>query len=286
MKLRFLGLLSLALCVCLASAVEAQRGGGGRGGQGGGRGGPGGQGGGRGGPGGFGGGFGRGGGFQIGGAMELMGLLRMEEVRDEVEMSSEVYDAVQEAMPDMRSLFRAEEDERAAKLKEANTKAQEMLDEVLSPDHQKRLMGLLVQQNGARASINDLIAKEIGLDESGIEKVKKAMEKAGEEIREKFTAMRESGGQGGFDFTKMREMMEESRKDSDKAIEKSLTSDQKKKLEALKGEKFEFPERQFGRGGPGGAGGGRGGPGGGRGGPGGGGRGGAGGGRGGRGNDN
>ena len=81
MKTRFVAFLGLALVVSLAPVVSAQRGGGG-GGQGG-RGG--------GGRGGFGGGGfgGRGGGFQMPAALELMGLLRMPEVREEIELDEE-----------------------------------------------------------------------------------------------------------------------------------------------------------------------------------------------------
>lgn len=252
MKLRILGVLGLALAVCLSSALVAQEEGRGRG-----RGGPGG------GAGGPGGGFrgGPGGGFQLGGALDLMGLLRDEKVRAEVDMSEETYSAVQENLPSMRDLFQASESERAAKLKEANTQAQETLDEVLSPEHQKRLMGLLVQQRGNQAATNDLIAKEIGLDEAGVKKVQEAAAKAGESMRDK---MREAFQNAGGDREKIREMMEGMRAETDKAIAAALTPAQLKSLEALKGAKFEFSEnRGFGGGrGPGGDAGGGGRPGG------------------------
>jgi hypothetical protein len=264
MKLRVLGFLSLALAVCLSSALVAQdqpgrqRGQRGQGGPGGG---------GPGGPRGF--GFG-------GGATELMMLLRMEEVRKEVDMTDETYEAVQTAarenMSGLADLRDASEAERTAKMKELNDKTQELLDEVLSPDHQKRLMGLLVQQRGMSASTNDLIAKEIGLDEAGVKKVEEAAAKSREGMREKmmevFQAARgggAGGAGGGFDREKMQAMMEENQKETDKAIAAVLTEPQKKALENLKGAKFEFPEGGM-FGGRGGFGGGRGagGPGGGR----------------------
>ena len=105
MKMRSVGLLSLALAVCLSSVMVAQEQGGGRG-----RGGPGG-----GGRGGFGGGMG----MSMGSALEVLGLLRMEEVQKEIGLSPEAYKTLQEALPDMRALFQADESERAAKLKEA-----------------------------------------------------------------------------------------------------------------------------------------------------------------------
>ncbi len=261
MKLRAIGLLSLTLAMCLSAALVAQEEGrtrtrGGPGGGGPGGGGPGGPGGGR---GGFPGGGMMGGGLSLGGALDLIGLLRMEEVQKEVEMSPEAAKAAMDAMPDMRTLFSASESEK----KEASAKAQEVLDEVLSPEHQKRLMGLFVQQSGVRAVANELIAKEINLDEAGVAKVKEVTTKASTAMRDKMQEMRDSGTP---DFAKLREAMDGVQKDTEKSIEGILTADQKAALEALKGEKFTFPERTFGgRGGPGGGapGGGRGGPGGG-----------------------
>ena len=238
MKIWSVGLFGLALAVCMSSALVAQEDGRGRGG----RGGPGeGRGEGR----GFGGGMGMG---MSGGALELIGLLRMEEVRKEVGMTPETFQSVQSAMPDMRSLFQASEGDRASKLKEANAKAQEVIDEALSPAQQKRLLGLLVQQQGARAVTNELVAKEIGLDAAKVQELQEVMMKSGEGMREK---MREAFT-GGGDREKIREAMEEMRKEVDKSIEDKLSDKQKEDLEKLKGDAFTFPERpSFGRGGPG-----------------------------------
>jgi hypothetical protein len=244
MTSRFLCLASLAMVVCLATSSTAQQG---RGQGAGGRGGPGGF-------GGFGGGFGGG----MGGALELLGLLRMEEVRNEIKMEDSTWEAVQEAqqdaMGDLRGIRDMSEDERAAKIKEIGTKAQDLVDEVLEPAQQKRLLGLLVQQRGVRSVTNSMVAKEISLSEDGVKKATEAMMQSMEGMREK---MRPAEGERP-DFTKMREAMEEANKEADKAIEATLSDDQKKALDALKGEKFEFPEQPAfggGRGGPGGAGG-------------------------------
>lgn len=259
MKMRSVGLLSLTLAVCLSSVMVAQEEGRGRGRGGPGRGGPEGGGPGGGGPG----GGGRGGmGMSLGSALEVLALLRMEEVQKEVSLSPDAYKAVQSAMPDMRSLFQADESERAAKLKEANTKAQELIDEALSAKQQKRLLGLLVQQQGMRALSNEMVAKQLGLDAAKTEEIKAVMTKTGEEMRDK---MREAFSGGDRDREKMREMMESVRKELDQAVVAKLSDDQKKALEELKGDAFTFPERR-GFGGPGGGGPGPGGPGGGQGG--------------------
>lgn len=253
--------LSLIMALCLISAnLHAQDEPGGRPGRGGGRGGPGG-----GGPGGggFGGGFGRGMGAGPSGAAALIGLLRMEEVRKEVNVSDEAYEAIQKAQQEMfagMSGFRdASEEERAKIMKDMNSKAKDLLEEVVAPEGQKRLMGLLLQQQGNSAVTNELIAAEVGLDEAKVKSITEAVSKASEENRSKMREMFQGGG-GPPDREKMTEMFAELRKKSDETIEKELSSDQKKKVEALKGEKFTFPEGGGfgafgGRGGPGGPGG-------------------------------
>lgn len=242
MKIWSVGVLSLTLAVCVSSALVAQEDGRGRG-----RGGPG-QGGGRGFGGGFGGGMGMG---MSGGALELLGLLRMEEVQKDIGMKPENYQTIQAALPDMRAIFQADEGERAAKLKEANAKAKDVLDEALSPKQQERLLGLLVQNQGMRAVTNELVAEKIGLDSAKTQEIQDALTKSREEMGAK---MREAfaGGGDGDRQEKMREMMEQMRKDVDQAVAAKLSDKQKADLEALKGEAFTFPERPaFGGRGPG-----------------------------------
>ncbi len=261
MKIRLFGFLGLALVVCLASAIQAQdeqRGRGQRGGRQ--RGG---------GFGGFGGGFGgfRGGGPQGGGAMQLMGLLNMEEVRKEVGLDDEIWTAIPDEAkrPDFRGMRDASEEERQEMLSSANQAAQDTLDEVLEPEGQRRLMGLLAQQVGYQSVMNELIAKEIGLDEAGMAKAREAAEEAGQSLRDQMREIFQGMRDGGGDREGMREKMAELMKKPGEAIAATLTDGQKQKFEELQGEKFEFPQRgpgMFGRGGFGGRGpGGAGGPG-------------------------
>ncbi len=206
------------------------------------------------------------GGMQMGGgAMELLGLLRIEEVRKDkqIDMDESTWETISTAqrdiMGDMRNFRDMSEDERAAKMKEMGDKAKDLVDEALSPGQQERLMGLIVQRNGVRSVMNDMIADKIGMTADDTKKVQAAMTKATEGMRAKFEEFRNSAGEGERpDFTKMREMMTEAQKDVEKAIEGELSKSHKEQLEALKGAKFDFPEEQrggFGGGRPGGAGG-------------------------------
>ena len=193
MKIRFFGLFALVMAVCLASIVEAQdeqqgrrqrtrqRGGGGFGG-----------------PGGFG-GF-RFGAAPGGGAMQLMGLLNMEEVRKEVGLSEEIWEAIPDEAkrPDWGQMRDASPEERTEKLAEYNQTVTDTLDEVLELPKQRRLLGLLAQQGGFATVANELVAKEIGLDEEGIKKVREAVQEAQEstqsEMREMFSGFGRRGG--------------------------------------------------------------------------------------------
>ncbi|RMF36739.1 MAG: hypothetical protein D6753_18975, partial [Planctomycetota bacterium] len=166
-------------------------------------------------------------------------------------MDDDTYEAIQGQVRPDRSLFQASEEERNAKLKELNQKAQDILDEVLDPTQLKRLKGLYVQRSGLRAVTNELIAQEIGLSEEGRKKVAESLQAAAQEAFGKMREMFQNRGEGGFDREAMEKAREEMQAALDKAIKEHLTSDQLAKLEALKGPKFEFPEPQFGRGGPG-----------------------------------
>ena len=246
MNMRFVGLCSLALAAVVSPMIAHAQGG--RGG--------------RGGPGGFGGGMF---GMQAGsGANELLQLLRREEVRsdEEVAMPEEVWTAVQEKQGEifgaLRGMRDMSEDERNEAMKKMDDQAKELLDEVVLPEAQKRLMGMLVQLNGLRAAANPMIAKEIGLTEDEQKGLGEALQKAGEEMRAKMQEMFSSGERP--DPAAMQEMRDKNQKEVEAALKEKLTEKQQSDLMALKGKEVKFAET------PGfGFGGGRGGPGGGRG---------------------
>lgn len=265
-------IFSVAVTALIASSALAQDGGGRGGRGGGGRGGPGG-----GGPGGGGRG-GPGGGFGGGGGQTKLQLLGVEEVRTELDLMEEQTDAlktlgeeVRPPRPEGGTNFRemSEEDrasffEKMQKQREEMTsKANEKLEEVLMPDQMERLEQIRIQAMGVRALTDAEVIKALTITSEQQDEFKSV----GEELRDKMREMFSSGNRENI-----RETMEQMGKDMEKKMMGVLTSEQSKKFEEMKGEKFEMPER---RGGFGGGGGGRGGfGGGGRGGEGGGGRGG------------
>ena len=242
------GLLSVALLAFMVTPVMAQ--GRGQGGQGG-RGGAGGGGfGGRGGSGGsmFG---GRGGGDMT------MTLLRIEAVRTELEISPDQEEALtkmqEQGRPerpdgDFRNMSEEERTEFFSKMRkqaeERNAKMKEQLEEVLFPEQLERLQEINIQLQGIAALRNADVAKELKITEAQKKELEEVqaglMEKMREGMRELFTG---GGGREG-----MREKIEEMRDDMEGDVLDVLTSDQKKKFEEMKGEKFEMPEGSFGRG--------------------------------------
>ncbi len=249
MAFRLMACMTLALTVFVSSAVAQEEGGRQRG-QRGQQGGPGG-----------------GGGFGFGmrnqgpsGASSIFRMLTIAEVRKEVGVTDEVFETVSKQMSEISDKLRSRdlsEEDRKKLSEEANTKAQEIMDEILTPAKLKRLKGLYVQSpmTQSRAVLNLVIAKDIGLPEEKRTEIEKALA----EQREKNRANFQPGGGGNI-----QELMAKAEEENMKLVESKLSADQKKALEELKGEKFKFPEINFGgfgggQGGRGGQGGGQGG---------------------------
>lgn len=207
------------------------------------------------------GGFG-GGGMQGG----PVALLRMEEVRKELNVTDEQKSKVDELMEEMRQnrpnfnfqeLQDLSEAERQKKMEEFRKQAEqtakqaeEKLSKILDAKQMERLGQLRLQREGIMAVMRSDVATKVGLTQEQQEKLKKIQEEA-----------RPRPPAGNFQdlsederrelFTKMRERQQKARAD----MEGVLTEEQKTKLNEMKGKEFAFPAQQ-GFGGAGGGGGG------------------------------
>ncbi|MCO8121040.1 hypothetical protein NHH03_04765 [Stieleria sp. TO1_6] len=243
-----MGLVFAAILAFSATDVMAQRGGrpggGGFGGPGGGFGGP-------------------------GGGVSVVGLLRIDEVRKEIDLEPAQEEALKKIAEDQPRPerpdfdFRDRSDENRAKMEawmekmrkeraEAEKKTLEQLEEVLAPAQMERLQEIEVQNMGVAALMNERVAEELKLTDTQKAELKTKSDEAREEMGSKIREIFQSG-----DREKAREAMEESQKEVEKTLMAVLTPEQTKKLETLKGKPFEMPERRGfgggGRGGPGGA---------------------------------
>ncbi len=257
-RLFLAGVLVSASC----TAIYAQGPGGGRG-QGGG---------------GFGGGM-RGGMFGSG----LAGLLQIQEVEAAVKLEDaqktelrEAREATQAELAKLRPApreggnrggFQPPSDEDRKKMEEIREEAEKKLAEILDPVQFNRLLGIFAQQNTLQGLAHKLVAKEIGLSDDQVAKVKEIQEEVGAKNRE----LMSGGGGGGFN-PEIRDKMTAAREEAETKALALLSQEQKDKFEALKGEKVDIRfgggrgQGGPGQGGPGGRGGERGGDRGGRGG--------------------
>jgi len=214
---------------------------------------------GRGGPpgGGPGGGFG---GFGRGGGDPTMGLLRMDEVKAELQISPDQEEALTKLAEqgrgerpegvDFRNMSEEERNAFFAKMQkeqqERNKKMKEQLEEVLLPDQMDRLNEIALQVRGVQALSDEKVAADLKITAEQ----KKRLEEVREELQQKSRdQMRELFTSG--DREKMREAFAKIRQDMEDGILGVLSSEQQKEFEKMKGEKFDMPEGA-GRGGFGG----------------------------------
>jgi len=188
-------------------------------------------------------GGGRGPGGGGGGGLEL---LMREDVRKELEivdsqyeelrgLGDEMRDEMREMFSGLRDLSQEERQEKFAELREkmaeSREKIQDKVDDILLPHQRDRLKQLSVQSQMRRGTSAGLsspaIVEELDISEEQLEKLREAAAKAQEELNEKVAKLRE-----------------EAKED----ILKVLTPSQRKKLEELTGEPYEF-QNTWGRGG-------------------------------------
>jgi len=135
--------------------------------------------------------------------------------------------------------------------------------EILDPDQNSRILGLLIQRDGGRALTSSVLAAALELTPEQLTKLDDIQIANMQEAQKTMQAVM-GGGRDGW--SKVREQMEAIGKKADESMLALLTSEQRTQFDSMKGEKFEFPERGPGFGGPGFGGPGFGGPGGDRGG--------------------
>ena len=196
------------------------------------------------------GGRGRGGGL---GGRSLLTMVENDKVQKELELEEGQIEKIQEFAGEQREKMREEfqnlrspggdrEEMMSAMTKMREEMAKEetkTMKEVLNEKQLKRYSQLNVQLMGIRALNNSEIAKQVGLTEEEIKNVSDAFASNREKQTEIFQELRDSGARDG-----MREKMQEMRTELEESVMKMLSDDQKEKLEEIKGEKFEFPERQ------------------------------------------
>lgn len=201
------------------------------------------------------------GGGMMGGANNLTGILRMEEVQKELGLEGEnlekVKAFVEEASTALREKFTALREEGLdreqmmaamqklqAEMAEKETKE---LGSLLTPEQLKRANQLLVQRLGAAAITRPDVVQAIGLSEDEVKSLKDKIAALDKTRNDKIREAMENQ-----DREAMQEINTEYRKNLETLVNDTLTAEQKKALEEFKGAAFKFPEPQRGPGGGGG----------------------------------
>jgi hypothetical protein len=191
--------------------------------------------------GGRGGRFGRdGGGF--GGMVSSLRLVALEPVQTALKVTGEQKETIGKINDQVAEDFRKARDEGNVreKMQEIYASASAKLNEVLDADQQKRLMGISVQVNGANATADPAVAKELNITEDQKKQLDEVRRSNMEAMRELFDGGRDEGSR-----EEMRAKRDKAREEGNKKLLAVLTSDQQAQLEALKGEKVDIDLSQL-----------------------------------------
>lgn len=202
----------------------------------------------------------------------LTSLVGIPEVQKELVLSDQQKQDVGDLMAEMQKQMRSSmaginfqelqdmsEEERQKvfadarkKSEDANNKAEQKLGKILDEKQLGRLNQLRLQREGIAAFNRPEVAKQLGLSEDQIAKIRKIQEQG----RPGFGA---PGGPADQDPRDFMARMQKQREKVQADVLAALTDEQRTKWAEMKGKEFKFPQPQFGFG-PGGPGG-RGGPG-------------------------
>jgi Spy/CpxP family protein refolding chaperone len=219
--MRKLGLLAVAVAVlALTSSASAQQRQRGQRGQG--------Q------PPGFGGGFGGG----------PLFLLSQKSVQDELKLTEDqikqVTDASKKQTEARQGLRDLDQDARQKKMQELNQDSEKAIATILKPDQAKRLNQISLQQQGYRALATPKVAKELGLTDDQLQKLRDISADVRTQMRDLF-----QGGGGGNREEAQKKIADLNKATTEKAMG-VLTADQKTKWKEMTGEPFKGEIRPAG----------------------------------------
>jgi len=176
------------------------------------------------------------------GPPSAMRLITVEEIETELKLTDDQKKKISEINGDFEDSLREAfgggggREKMQQLMEDASTKLAEVLDDA----QEKRLMGIVIQVNGANATMDPAVAKELKITDEQ----KSKLGDVRRNTRDQFMEIRD------LPEDKRREAMDDLRKEIDGKLMEVLTDEQKTQLESLKGEAVEIDMSQF-RGGPG-----------------------------------
>jgi len=176
-------------------------------------------------------------GGRLGGPMLMVGLLRSPQVQQELKLTDQQKQQLEQLGEQWREKMRGLRDlppeERRQKGEGMRAEVEKQLATILNEQQMKRLKQIALQVEGYAALERPEIADQVGLTKEQRQKIRDILRQAGEKRREAF---QQGQGDRQAAFQRMREI----RQWVDGEIEKLLTAEQKKKWQELIGEPFKF----------------------------------------------
>jgi len=176
-------------------------------------------------------------GGRLGGPMLMVGLLRSPQVQQELKLTDQQRQRLEQLGEQWREKMRGLRDlppeERRQKGEGMRAEVEKQLATILNEQQMKRLKQIALQVEGYAALERPEIADQVGLTKEQRQKIRDILRQAGEKRREAF---QQGQGDRQAAFQRMREI----RQWVDGEIEKLLTAEQKKKWQELVGAPFKF----------------------------------------------
>ena len=177
------------------------------------------------------------------GPLSSVRLAATDEVAAALKLTDEQSDQIAKINQQLREDVRAAFDGGGGreKMRELYGEAAAKLAEILDDAQEKRLMGIVIQVNGANATNDPAVAKELNITDDQKANLAEVRDGIMQAMREAFDEIR------GQDLSRdeMRTKFEQLRDDADKKVLAVLTDEQQAQLEALKGEPVEIDMSQF-----------------------------------------
>ena len=176
-------------------------------------------------------------GGRFGGPMLMLGLLRNQQVQQELKLTHQQKQQIEQLGEQWREKMRGLRDltpeERRQKVQGMRAELEKQLSQILNEQQMKRLKQIALQVEGYAALERPEVAERVGLTKEQRQKIRDILRQAAEKRREAFQ-------QGRSDRQAAFQRMREIRQWVDGEIEKLLTPEQKKKWQELIGEPFKF----------------------------------------------
>jgi Spy/CpxP family protein refolding chaperone len=176
-------------------------------------------------------------GGRLGGPMLMVGLLRSPQVQQELKLTDQQKQQLEQLGEQWREKMQGLRDlppeERRQKVEGMRAEVEKQLATILNEQQMKRLKQIALQVEGYAALERPEIADQVGLTKEQRQKIRDILRQADEKRREAF---QQGQGDRQAAFQRMREI----RQWVDGEIEKLLTAEQKKKWQELVGAPFKF----------------------------------------------